>query len=215
MMDRTAVDAKKADNYEVETQHQGAAMEGLFKHTHDALTFAFRYSSQQYALSPMAKMMKTGIGSDKGLVSLDGAGQAGIIMAHIGRLPALHQACLIARYSARYEECPCCQSQDKMTDAYREAIASLAEWAISEVTGMTLRNMRGAIIRSFFEKGVSIAATAKELNVAKRTAYDQKAKIYKGLKTLDQAAQRAIEDRLSGMCAENIETSCSALIGAV
>jgi hypothetical protein len=29
------------------------------------LTFAYNYSSQQYALSPMAKLMKTGIGSDR------------------------------------------------------------------------------------------------------------------------------------------------------
>jgi hypothetical protein len=35
----------------------------------------------RYALSPMAKLMKTGIGSGKGLVALDGAAQADIIPA--------------------------------------------------------------------------------------------------------------------------------------
>lgn len=187
-------------------------MEGLFKHTHDALVFAYNYSSQQFALSPMAKMMKTGIGSDKGLVSLDGAAQAGIIMAHVSRLPQLHQACIVARYAPRYEECPCCQSRDKMTDQYREAVAALTEWAIGEVTGMTLRNMRGAIVRSFYERGVSIIATAKELNVAKATAYDQKAKIFKSLKVIDDKAQLAIADRLGTMCSGIAESSCAGIM---
>jgi hypothetical protein len=183
-------------------------MEELFKNTHEALMFAFNYSSQQYALSPMSKMMKTGIGSGKGLVALDGAAQSGIILSRLGQLPALHQACIIARYAPRFEECPCCQNKDKMTDAYREAIATLGEWAIGHCTGMTLRNMRGAIVRSFFERGVSISAAAKELNVAKATAYDQKAKIFKALKELDGQAQRAIGQRLEEMCGTGEENSC-------
>jgi hypothetical protein len=39
-------------------------MTELFRNTHGALTFAYNYSSQQYALSPVSKLMKTGIGSD-------------------------------------------------------------------------------------------------------------------------------------------------------
>lgn len=174
-------------------------MQELFKNTHDALVFAFNYSSQQYALSPMSKLMKTGIGSGKGLVALDGAAQAGIIRARVGKLPAQQAACIIARYAPRFEECQCCQSRDKMTDEYREAVVILVEWAIGQCTGMTLRNMRGAIVRSFFERGVSVAEAAKELNVPKATAYDQKARIHKALKELDGVAQRHIEEALAGM----------------
>lgn len=168
----------------------------LFANAHDALTFAFNYSTQQYALSPMAKLRETGIGSGKGLVALDGAAQAGIIRARVGQLPALQAACIIARYAPRFEECPCCQSRDKMTEQYREAIATLAEWSVSICTGMTIRNMRGAIIRSFFERGVSISEVAKELNVPKATAYDQKSRIHKALKEIDLQAQRDAADRL-------------------
>lgn len=171
-------------------------MSELFNNVHDALTFAFNYSSQQYALSPMSKLMKTGIGSGKGLMSTDGAAQAGIIKAHLGRLPALHQACIIARYAPRFEDCPCCASRDKMTDEYREAIATLTEWAISQISGITIRNMRAAIIRSFFERGVSIADAAKQLNVPKATAYDQKARIHKELKTMDAKAQAGVDEQL-------------------
>lgn len=148
----------------------------------------------------MAKLMKTGVGSDKGLVSLDGAGQAGIILSHIGRMPLLHQACITARYATRYEECPCCLNKDKMTDEYRAAIDTLSEWAAGQVTGITLRNMRAAIVRSFYERGVSILSASKELNVAKSTAHDQKAKIFKALKVMDAAAQAGAESHLNDMC---------------
>ena len=174
-------------------------MEELFKNTHDALMFAYNYSSQQYALSPMSKLMKGGGGgSGKGLVSLDGAGQSGIILTRLAQMTPLEQACITARYAPRYEECPCCLNKDKMTEQYREAIAELAEWALSVCTGLTIRNMRGAIIRSFFERGVSITAAAKELNVAKATAYDQKARIHKALKELD-----------AGMCGDFLQEACA------
>lgn len=174
------------------------------------MTFAFNYSSQQYALSPMSKLMKGGgHGSGKGLVSLDGAGQSGIILARLAQLSPLEQACIAARYAPRFEECPCCQNKDKITEQYREAIATLTEWAISACTGLTIRNMRGAIIRSFYERGVSITATAKELNIAKTTAYDQKARIHKALKDLDGRAQRAASAALDGMCAEPATATCA------
>ena len=183
-------------------------MQDLFNNTNDALVFAYNYSSQQFALSPMAKLMKSGGGTGKGLVSLDGAAQSGLILVHVGRLPPLHQACIVARYAPRFEECQCCKSRDKMTDIYREAIATLSEWAIGEVTGMTLRNMRGVIIRSFYERGVSIQAAAKELNVAKSTAHDQKAKIFKSLKIMDDRALAAIEERLGSMCGGIDKIAC-------
>lgn len=175
-------------------------MQELFKNTHDALVFAFNYSSEQYALSPMTKLMKTGIGSGKGLVALDGAAQAGIIRSRVDQLPALQAACIIARYTPRFEECPCCQGRDKMTEEYREAVIMLTEWAIGHCSGITLRNMRAAIIRSFFERGVSISEVARELNVPKATAYDQKSRIHKALKKIDCQAQQNVDDRLQVLC---------------
>ncbi|WP_219118990.1 hypothetical protein [Janthinobacterium sp. UMAB-56] len=184
-------------------------MQELFKNTHDALMFAFNYSSQQYALSPMSKLMKGGgAGGGKGLVSLDGAGQSGIILARLAQMTPLERACITARYAPRYEECPCCLNKDKMTEQYREAIAELAEWALGVCTGLTIRNMRGAIIRSFFERGVSITAAAKELNIVKATAYNQKARIHKALKELDGRAQQAASSCLEEMCGEINELPC-------
>lgn len=91
-------------------------MSALFNNTHEALTFAFNFSSQQYALSPMAKLALQGagrgaganIGNGKGLVALDGAAQAGMIMAQVERLSSLHRSCIVARYAIKSRECACC-----------------------------------------------------------------------------------------------------------
>jgi transposase-like protein len=172
----------------------------LFKNADEALIFAFRFSAQQYAMSPHAKMMKTGIvGSGKGLVSLDGAGQAGLIRGEIEKMPSFKRSCIIARYSLRYEDCPCCGS-DKMVDEYKEAVANLAEWSTQWITGMSVRTMRHAIIRAYYERGVSIREIAERINVPKSTAYDQKNAIWAKLKQLDCDAQREAADRLEKMC---------------
>ncbi|MGE5650935.1 MAG: hypothetical protein ACM34A_12130 [Bacillota bacterium] len=172
----------------------------LFKNATEALLFAYRFSSQQYAQSPHAKLMKAGmVGSGKGLVSLDGAGQAGFIRGEIDRMESLPRSCIIARYSIKYDECKCCGGE-KMLDEYKEAVANLSEWATQWITGMSVRSMRHAIIRAYFERGVSIKDIADRLNVPKSTAYDQKAKIWDKLKQLDSQAQREASDRLEKMC---------------
>ena len=170
----------------------------LFKNSHDALTFAFNYSSQQYAQSPMSKMMKTGVvGTGKGLVSFDGAGQAGFIMAEVARLDVLHRACIVARYSPRFVECPCCGNRDSnITQEYREAVVALREWATSLFSGLSLRNVRELMVRSYYERGIKVQAIADQVKIPKRTLYDNKAKIWEGLNTLDHAALVAIDDRL-------------------
>jgi hypothetical protein len=63
-----------------------ARHEGIFASAEEAITFACNYSSQQYALSPMAKILQRGAyGSGRGLVGLDGAGQAGMVFAELER----------------------------------------------------------------------------------------------------------------------------------
>ncbi len=174
-------------------------MSELFKNSSDALIFAFRFSTQQYAISPMAKMMTTGIvGSGKGLVALDGAAQAGMILRKVDSLPSLQRSCIIARYSRRYDECKCCGA-DKFLDEYKEAIANLADWSMQWTKGLSVRGMRYAIIRAFYERGISISEHAEQLNVAKSTVYDQKNRIWAELKKLDSEAQHKIENLLDAL----------------
>jgi hypothetical protein len=173
-------------------------MTELFRNSTEALVFAFRFSHQQYALSPMAKMAKTGIvGAGKGLVALDGAGQAGMIRREVDALPVLKRLCIVARYSVKFEECGCCGG-DKMIAEYREAITNLADWSLQHLTGMSLLKMRQYYVRAFYER-LSIKEMADQLRVEKSLAYRQKDAIWTALKKLDAEAQREICDRLDHM----------------
>jgi hypothetical protein len=173
-------------------------MNELFASVHDALLFAFRYSSQQYALSPMAKLVKAGMApSGKGLTSTDGAGQAGLILSAIerlGRMDPLMKACIVARYSQRFAECPCCKNPEMLLEEYAIAISELQDAAAKAgiVTGLSVRSMREAIVRRFYEKGISINEVADRLKVPRRSAYDQKSKIFNWLNDIDTKAQQHI-----------------------
>jgi hypothetical protein len=183
-------------------------MTAIFKDTTEALIFAFRFPAEQYTETPHAKMIKAGIvGSGKGMVALDGAAQAGMILAQVDQLAKVdpkmgpyRRSCIVARYCRRVEECKCCGGE-AITAQYREAIANLAEgWVSSQITGLTVRGMRHAYVRSFFERGVSIKEEADRHNVAKSTAYDQKSVVWGKLQDLDLHAQREIADRLEPLC---------------
>lgn len=169
-------------------------MTDLFNNSHDALTFAFNYSSQQFAQSQMAQMMKSGIvGTGKGLVSLDGAGQAGLIRKQVDKLTPIQKACIVARYSPRFGECSCCGSHEMILPEYKEAIGTLGQWALSTFSGMSMRVAREYIIRSYYERGLSIRVVAEQTRIGKSTLYDYKAKIVAELKNADNGAQVAVD----------------------
>lgn len=175
----------------------------LFKTPDDAILFALRFSSQQYAESGLSRMMKrTGPSSGKGLVALDGSAQAGMIMARIGRMDPAHRACIIARYSSRTEPCACCGQQAPMSE-YKGAIEVLADWAMQYLSGsLSVRQVRYAIVQEFFERRRSIRRIADEVKVPARTAYDQKDKLWPHLLELDRQAQEQLGDLLADLCGE-------------
>lgn len=173
-------------------------MTPLFNNAHEALVFAFNYSGQQYALSPMSKLALKGAGSGKGLVSVDGAAQAGMILAEVDRLQPIHRSCIIARYAIKTVECKCCGSNG-MAAQYRTEIGSLREQAAGQLTGMSVRGMREMIVRAFYERGINITQVAAELNIAKSTAHDQKRLIWAWLGKVDATAQNLVSDRLSNL----------------
>lgn len=176
----------------------------LFNNQDDALTFALRFSSQQYAQSALAKLQKqTGRSSDKGLVALDGAAMAGIVKSKIERLSDIERACIVARYSARVELCPCC-GNDKTLDEYRGAILTLVPWARQFVSGdNTVQRMLYAVIEEFFVRRRTLGKEAEKLGVPKRTAYDQKDKIWPHLSDLDKRARTLIGNMLGDLCGED------------
>lgn len=190
-------------------------MAELFKTPDDALVFAFRFSDQQYAISPMAKnLRRTVVGNGRGLVALDGAGQAGFVFNNVRLLNPIEQACIVCRYSERFAPCECnklCCSGESILEEYKNAILFLDnEVALPSLTGFSHRIMRHTIIRHYFEKrdrsrkgkNASIIQTADQLKIPRRSAYDMKAKIEAGLIEHDKNARTRIHNLLSYMCGE-------------
>src|SRR5574340_220522 len=108
-----------------------ADSDALFPSTHNALRFAFEFNPEQYGEGTLAGLLKraAGIGSGKGLVGLDGAAQAGMILAEVWRLPALERHAIIARYGQRRTECRCCGSPG-MSEEWKLAVEGIAAWAV-------------------------------------------------------------------------------------
>jgi hypothetical protein len=173
----------------------------LFNTTADAIMFALRFSSQQYAETPMSKLMKRngGRSSGKGLVGLDGAGQAGLILKKIDTLGALERACIIARYTDRVSQCPCCK-QTTASDGYRAAITMLADWAARTIEHVTdVERMRFAIVQDFYERRRLVGKTAEGIGMPRQTAYDNRARIHDKLTMLDKKALGDIETALASI----------------
>ena len=135
----------------------------------------------------------------------DGAGQPGLIRAQVAKLSPEQCACIIARYSPRFEECQCCGSKDMMLQEYKEAIATLGQWAVSTFSGMSVRTAREFVVRSYFEKGLTIKTIAERSKVGKSTLYDYKSKIVEKLKDIDHQAQVSVGDLIIGMLSESVE----------
>lgn len=188
----------------------------MFITPHDALLFAFRFSDQQYAISKLGKMLKGAIGSGKGLVSTDGAGQAGMILQEVARLPEVEQACIVCRYSLRFATCdcrrPCCSGSEVLKE-YAQAIECLDNnVALPAITGLSNRMLRHHIIRHYFEYSEdkkdkaaqieSVAQAAARLRIPKSTAYDLKAKIDTALRDHDKNALTRIDQYLAPMCGD-------------
>lgn len=127
----------------------------LFDSVDSALRFAFSYSTQQYSPTPMARAMRGGnVGTGKGLVGVDGAGQAGMVRRQIKEFSDLHRAVLIAQFAPAELPCDCtapCCSRKRTNREWAEAIAYLTEHTAHLFAGSLshYRLRRGLIERHF------------------------------------------------------------------
>lgn len=190
-------------------------MTQLFKDSGEALHFAFRFSSQQYPISEMARLMKSAgrIGTGKGLIALDGAGQAGMILAELEKLRPIEAACIVCRYSERIIACecrsPCCRGE-VFKKEYADSVDLIdREIAKPALTGHTKTQMRHAIIRHYFEKKkgkggqeMNISKYADLLKVPRSSAHVMKTKIHAALVEVDKNARTRIDGYLSHMIGE-------------
>lgn len=154
-------------------QHQD---DPLFDSTWAALAFAFRYSTQQYQPTPMARLMRGSIGSGKGLVGLDGAAQAGLIRAIVETLPEFERCAVVARFALDQRE-----SLGAKLVLIRPATASLG-------TGVHDRRMVDNLVQRFYGQRCHLKDIAKVYGVHANTITERWACINRMLTGLEHRA---------------------------
>jgi len=161
----------------------------LFRSSHDALRFAYLFNAQQYAMTPMAKLMG-GHGSGKGLVGVDGAAQAGMIRAEVERLPVIERSCIIARYSH--------DAKEKIP-----AQIALVEPVIIWIGGVQHRRMIEQLILRFYGKKVNLGSLADYFGVNPSTTTRKWQRVRDRLMDVQYRASILIDDRLTAVgCVE-------------
>lgn len=170
----------------------------VFETMRSAVVFAFNFSTEQYGQMPLARLQRSSIGSGKGLVGQDGAGQAGMILAQVWRLSALERAALIARFSPRCEPCPCCAGQ-KHTALWRDAVEQLASLVLP--AGVSNYRCRIELVAKHFGVSVRFEEIASRHALSRNTISEHYRTMTKRLADIEAQAQAAIDDalRLSGM----------------
>jgi hypothetical protein len=182
----------------------------LFKSAHAAVTFALHYSNTDHVeRSPVSKASDTHKGSGgKGLIGLDGAAQAGMILSVLKSIGELHEAPIISRVSKKRLPCNCgsaCCSGYKPNWAWRDSIRFLATEMKSLMDkgreegkrGVTDNPaMRQAIVAKYFGESVKINELAKACEVSDVTVASHLGKINRLLKKIEGEAWEQLEDQL-------------------
>ena len=140
----------------------------LFRSAHEALTFAYRFAHDQSPRTPMTGLLQGGrIGSGKGLIGLDGAGQAGMILAALSHLNDEQRALIVVRYGDFRSPCQCC-GQYAPTREWRAAVDQLSH---CDELGDLPREIRLAAVEKVIcrRKGLRVASLAGGYEVTERT----------------------------------------------
>ncbi|WJJ93428.1 DNA-binding protein [Neopusillimonas aromaticivorans] len=147
--------------------------EVLFKSAADALRFAFNYSHQQYDRPMMNRLATAPVGEGKGLAGQDGAGQAGMILSRLERLPNMHRAVLAVRFGPMSFPCSCgsaCCSEQRRNLAWEAAAGAVGAYAAEAIPGGAGRyRLRTELVRRFYGASGTLADVAEKVGVSLRT----------------------------------------------
>lgn len=175
--------------------------DGIFRSAHEAVVFALNYSGQQYAMSPFARLMQDGaLGSGRGLAGLDGAGQAGMVIAELAKLDYYLAVALIARCATRQIKCDChsaCCSGWRINELWRQAISIMTDHAMTALAGeLSSRVVRQASVQKHFGQKVTIQEIADDAGIHRETAGKQHAQIVAAMKALESRAWQSFSEAL-------------------
>ena len=179
--------------------------EPLFKSTHEALIFAFNYAVQQSPKTPLMRMFQSnpaedevpkGIRQSKGLIGLDGAAQAGMILAEVCRLPDDQHNVIVARYYRAQHECRCC-GQPAPREEWRVAIDALSHCV--ELEGVHRKVRHIMVERAICGGKIDMQYLCNRYSLSTRTTYRQ----YSDLKTKFRKTDRMAMINLVNAFIEN------------
>lgn len=175
--------------------------EPVFQSAHGALMFAMNFSHGSLKKSFLA--MATGTARPgRGLAGLDGAAQAGMILAELLPLSEVFRTMLIARFAPRRSECACrstCCSGYRENQDWSEAVAYLAQYALTQGLTGTISHLRlrQTLVRRFFGvKEGSLIAVAQACGIHRNTAGEYNKAVFEHFRTKEALAMESIDDRL-------------------
>lgn len=158
--------------------------EPLFKGAHQALTYAFNYSSGTLDRPAMVKMADRTPRTGRGLAGVDGAAQAGFILRELQALSSLHQRILEAAFLPQTTPCPCCHSAVWDADWLQSVrVVSDAAMSAGVLSGHVVHRIvrDGLVMRYFATKAnrprIVLADLASKAGISERTVTDQNGKI--------------------------------------
>jgi len=164
----------------------------VFDSTRSAIVFAFNFSTAQYGEGVLGRLASRHAASGKGLVGMDGAGQAGMVLAAIWRLNDIERSAIVARFSVRTEPCPCCGGQRK-SDLWRESIERLADRCVPAGVS-NIRCRRELVARYFGAPGCEFARLADKYGINRKTIADQYRVMASWLEDVEARAQMCVDD---------------------
>jgi len=182
----------------------------LFKSAHAAITFALNYSITDHVeRSPASKMADDNKGhGGHGLLGMDGAAQAGLILAELKRTGEFQEACIIARVAKRKIICNCgaeCCCKHRPNWQWRDAINSLAMIVKAQMEADRKDGVRGvkdspvmrqAIVAKFFGERIRVKELAHACDVTEVTVSNHTGKINKILKHAEGEGWNSLEEAL-------------------
>lgn len=158
--------------------------------------FAFQYAEQQSARAP--SIDPTPKGSGKGLVGLDGAGEAAMILRKVGSLGKVFEAALRARYGEKITCCANCSSSVTTADFKGACHLLTTEVAMQAAPNAHERLVLALVMRHFLpkERKASLEAIGEMHSHSVHQVKRLNPKISEALKRVEARAQAAISDKL-------------------
>lgn len=172
-----------------------AETQGLFKSTHEALTFAFNYAGQQSPRTPMARLMQgAALGSGRGLAGIEGAAQAGMVLAAVARLPKEQSQVITVRYGDVRYECPCCGQPAPQQD-WLDAVDALSRCV--ELEGVPRKVRHAVIERAVCRRKWDAARLSIEYGLSERTLRHSCLQLKRRLGKLENTALAKLDERFA------------------